>query len=142
MTSADLTSAYLIDTHLSGAFLSGAHLSRALLNIADLTGAYLYGADLRGADLRQADLTDTRLNGAKYSANTIFPAYFDPKAAKMVLTADPHKASCHPVASKVCHNTRSRLRRPGSTSCVYRLSGKFEFCRITEHHGKRFEVFT
>jgi hypothetical protein len=50
--------------------------------------ALLYGANLSGANLSGADLS-----GAKYSAKTgrhptIFPANFDPKAAKMVLSAD------------------------------------------------------
>jgi uncharacterized protein YjbI with pentapeptide repeats len=91
---ADLSSTNLSSTNLSGAVLNNADLSGAVLNNADLSGAILRdvtdwsGANLSSTNLSSTNLSSTNLSGAKYSAETIFPANFDPKAAGMVLT-DP-----------------------------------------------------
>ena len=53
---------------------------------ADLRGIDLTGANLRGANLNAANLHRAELRGAKYNANTKWPAGFDPVArgAEMV----------------------------------------------------------
>jgi hypothetical protein len=114
----DLAAANLVDANLDyadlgGAYLRNAYLRRADLRHADLRGADAVRADLRGADLRYANLSDIDLTSAdlrgadlrhadlasagligaalssvRYSAETIFPPDFDPKARKMVPITD------------------------------------------------------
>lgn len=64
--------------HLEQAKLVGAELSGADLNGADLEGANLSGAYLGYADLRSADLESAQLRGARYNADTRWPAGFKP----------------------------------------------------------------
>ncbi len=52
---------------------------------ADLRGIDLPKANLRGANLNAANLHRAELRGAKYNANTKWPAGFDPVAAGAVL---------------------------------------------------------
>jgi predicted RNA-binding protein with PUA-like domain len=65
---------YAVSSMMGEANLSGANLRGA-----DLSGADLTGADLRGANLSMDNLKSAFLEGAIYSANTRFPAEFDPK---------------------------------------------------------------
>jgi uncharacterized protein YjbI with pentapeptide repeats len=114
LTGAILTGATLTDAILRGANLSGANLSGAKLNDADLDGAKLTGAilkdanltganlnyaklrdadltgaDISGANLQNATISNTKLQGALYNAETVFPANFDPTDKKMKLSNRP-----------------------------------------------------
>jgi uncharacterized protein YjbI with pentapeptide repeats len=95
--SADLRGVVLVHAPLQEAILEEADLSGADLRGADLRKAYLGGANLAGTDLRGADLrvsswwevswgdgrivpqTTTDLTGARYDAQTRWPAGFDPR---------------------------------------------------------------
>jgi uncharacterized protein YjbI with pentapeptide repeats len=71
---------------LSGADLRGANLSGAELTYVDLSRVNLTGADLSEADLSEAfSWTKADLRGAKYTSKTMWPDYFDPEAAGVVL---------------------------------------------------------
>ncbi len=101
LSGANLEEANLAGAHLSKAFLTGANLHSANLVAASLVGANLSGAELTyvdlsrvnltGADLSEADLseafswTKADLRGAKYTSKTMWPDYFDPEAAGVVL---------------------------------------------------------
>ncbi len=63
----------------------GADLRNIDLSDAGLWAANLSGANLTGVDLRGANLSYANLRWAKYSANTQWPAGFDPVAAGAVL---------------------------------------------------------
>jgi uncharacterized protein YjbI with pentapeptide repeats len=68
-----------ISFYAVSSMMGEANLSGANLRGADLSGADLTGADLRGANLSMDNLKSAFLEGAIYSANTRFPAEFDPK---------------------------------------------------------------
>jgi uncharacterized protein YjbI with pentapeptide repeats len=93
LQNANLSFANLQDANLGDAWLSRTDLPPSVigetLTVANLSGARLSYANLSGANLQKANLTGANLEGAKYSSKTIFPPNFDPKAAGMVLIADP-----------------------------------------------------
>jgi hypothetical protein len=70
--------------NLNGANLSWANLSAANLSAANLSGANLSWANLSGANLRGADLSGADLSGAVYDKYTVWPAEFNPVAARAV----------------------------------------------------------
>ena len=107
---ANLQGANLVGANLQGAILVGANLTNAILVNADLTnailvnadlinadlwytnltnailvGAYLIDADLGHASLTSATLDGADLSGARYTAETLWPEGFDPKAAGAIL---------------------------------------------------------
>jgi len=99
---ANFSKAYLYRADLSkmtllGVNLRGAELRYANLTGADFSGAKIRGADFTGANLAEADLRSSNLrrvaslNGAKYTAETLFPKDFDPQEHGMVLKETPLK---------------------------------------------------
>jgi uncharacterized protein YjbI with pentapeptide repeats len=86
----DLRALNLSGAALNGVDLTGANLRGAILRGAKLNDAVLVAVDLREADLSDAnlagaDLDQGRLNGAIYTANTIWPDGFDPEGAGALL---------------------------------------------------------
>lgn len=96
----NLRAANLSQTNLSGSDLEKANLRQANLSYAcliwanlrqaDLRHANLTAADLRWADLRQADLKNAVLAGAKWNAQTLWPAGFVFEKHKAVAVPDTH----------------------------------------------------
>lgn len=72
--------AVLVGTDLRNASLQGSDFSDADLRQADASGANFWGAKLTGAKLDGA-----KLQGAWYSAQTVWPAGFDPAKAGALL---------------------------------------------------------
>lgn len=110
LSHADLTSASLDGAHLQEALLDFAHLEGAMLDRAHLEGASLIGTRFDAASLREAhlekailieahlegaDLTDACLDGSigddttTWSAETLWPAGFDPQAPPPPRGDDP-----------------------------------------------------
>ncbi|NEO90779.1 MAG: pentapeptide repeat-containing protein [Moorea sp. SIO3G5] len=105
LVEADLPGAYLVEAKLQGAKLQGANLRGANLQEANLQEANLQEANLQGTKLEQANLRGADFKNVLYSDETtlkavckkldmdypcptIFPKYFDPKAAGMKLIKD------------------------------------------------------
>jgi uncharacterized protein YjbI with pentapeptide repeats len=84
LNAAILNYASLNYASLNYADLSYADLSYADLSYADLSGADLSGADLSGAKLRWA-IMPTKLSGAEYNKDTIWPRWYDPAEAGAIL---------------------------------------------------------
>lgn len=78
------------EANLENASFLGAFCQRAVFRDANLKGADFRmnnlgsGADLAGADLRTPSLFDAHVEGALYSAETLFPEGFDPAAHGMI----------------------------------------------------------
>lgn len=82
---ADFTEANLENTSFLGAFCQRAVFRDANLKGADFRMNNLgVGAKLAGADLRTPSLFDANVEGAFYSADTLFPEGFDPAAHGMI----------------------------------------------------------
>lgn len=78
----------LADSDLSKAVLRGALFSDVAFEANIITGTDFTDADFRKADLSLQDgLEGAILTGAKYSAKTLFPDGFDPRAHGMKLVA-------------------------------------------------------
>jgi uncharacterized protein YjbI with pentapeptide repeats len=95
LTRADLYWAFLYRARCVGTNFTGASLQGAVLDLADLAGANLTNADLSydnlggstsllGTCLSSAILVGTKLTGAQYDDQTVFPPAFDPEAAGMI----------------------------------------------------------
>ena len=80
----NFSNANLIGANLIGVDLSEASLRRANLSEASLRRANLRNTNLSGADLRGVDLSEANFEKAKYNAQTILPAGFDPEEEEMI----------------------------------------------------------
>lgn len=84
------TEADFAEANLENADFLGAYCERAVFKDANLKGTDFrmnnlgVGAKLAGADLRTPSLFDARMEGAFYSADTLFPEGFDPAAHGMI----------------------------------------------------------
>ena len=70
--------------NLRGVSLNGANLSPSDGSVRRLFGLDLSYADLRGANLRLVEFVETNLSGAIANEDTIWPDWFDPKAAGVI----------------------------------------------------------
>ena len=66
------------------AHLKGAHFEMAYLSDVDLSHAVLNFAHFEGANLKNAKIFTSKLRGAYYDKNTVFPDGFKPNRRGMI----------------------------------------------------------
>jgi hypothetical protein len=115
LTRAVLAGANLEDADLSEAKLVEADLSDASLTRVNLAKANLSGANLSGANLLGSALPGAVLSGVYSSAETIWPAMFDPPPVRTPKTGAPN-LTCEDLDTvSITYETIRRVTPPMTT---------------------------